>query len=134
MLEDRSSGVCGQSSQGSAPGETPDQLRRAIITWVEETYDHRRRQRVLGKLIPAEIEAIIGCDTLAIAALSHKPAINQSLGRPVIPDGAGACELEEWLGERDAVDDVDPDVRHQPFALVAEAREALGAEDEGDAR
>ena len=31
----------------------------------------------------------------------------------VLPDGCGASELEEWLGQRDAVDDVGPDVRHE---------------------
>jgi putative transposase len=37
-----------------------DQLRLAIITWIERTYHRRRRQRALGKLTPVEYEAIIG--------------------------------------------------------------------------
>jgi transposase InsO family protein len=45
-----------------------DQLRSAIITWVESTYNHRRRQRVLGKLTPAEFESLTGYNTLAVAA------------------------------------------------------------------
>ena len=31
--------------------DTRDQLRLAIVTWIERTY-HRRRQRALGKLTP----------------------------------------------------------------------------------
>jgi len=33
-----------------------DQLRLAIITWIERTYHRRRRQRRLGKLTPVEYE------------------------------------------------------------------------------
>lgn len=50
------------------PWNDRDQLRSAIITWVESTYNHRRRQRALGKLTPAEFEALIGYNTLAVAA------------------------------------------------------------------
>jgi transposase InsO family protein len=35
---------------------TRDDLRYAIIHWVEHTYNHRRRQRRLGKLTPVEFE------------------------------------------------------------------------------
>ncbi len=38
---------------------TRDQLRLAIITWIERTY-HRRRQTALGRLTPIEYETIIG--------------------------------------------------------------------------
>jgi putative transposase len=37
---------------------TRDQLRLAIITWIERTYRRRRRQRALGKLTPIEYEMI----------------------------------------------------------------------------
>jgi transposase InsO family protein len=33
--------------------EIRDQLRLAIITWIERTYHRRRRQRRLGKLTPS---------------------------------------------------------------------------------
>jgi len=33
-----------------------DELRYAIITWIEHTYNRRRRQRALGKLTPIEYE------------------------------------------------------------------------------
>jgi len=37
---------------------TRDQLRIAIVTWIERTYHRRRRQRRLGKLTPIEYETI----------------------------------------------------------------------------
>lgn len=36
-----------------------EQLRIAIVTWIERTYHHRRWQRALGKLTPIEYEAIM---------------------------------------------------------------------------
>jgi putative transposase len=48
---------------------TRDELRLAIITWIERTYHRRRRQRAQGKLTPVEFEAIIiGNTHLAQAA------------------------------------------------------------------
>jgi transposase InsO family protein len=43
---------------------TRDELRLAIITWIERTYHRRRRQRRLGRLTPVEYETL----TLAAAA------------------------------------------------------------------
>ena len=37
---------------------TRDQLRLAIVTWIERTYHRRRRQRALGRLTPIEFETI----------------------------------------------------------------------------
>jgi putative transposase len=37
---------------------TRDQLRLAIITWIERTYHRRRRQKRLGKLTPIEYETM----------------------------------------------------------------------------
>lgn len=37
---------------------TRQQLRIAIVTWIERTYHRRRRQRALGKLTPIEFETI----------------------------------------------------------------------------
>ncbi len=37
---------------------TREQLRLAIVTWIERTYHRRRRQRALGKLTPIEFETI----------------------------------------------------------------------------
>ncbi len=38
--------------------ETRDELRLAIVTWIETRYNRRRRQRGLGKLSPVEFEMI----------------------------------------------------------------------------
>lgn len=38
--------------------ETREQLRLAIITWIEKTYHRRRRQRSLGRLTPIEFELL----------------------------------------------------------------------------
>ena len=46
---------------------TRDQLRIAIVTWIERTYHRRRRQRSLGRLTPAEYETIMTPQT-ALAA------------------------------------------------------------------
>ncbi|GAA4387837.1 hypothetical protein GCM10023167_12030 [Brevibacterium pityocampae] len=45
---------------------TYEQLRIAIVTWIERTYHRRRRQARLGKLTPVEYEAII--EPVALAA------------------------------------------------------------------
>lgn len=44
-----------------------DQLRIAIVTWVERTYHRRRKQASLGRLTPVEFEAIMNT-TVALAA------------------------------------------------------------------
>ena len=46
---------------------TREQLRIAIVTWIERTYHRRRRQARLGRLTPVEFEAIMNND-LALAA------------------------------------------------------------------
>lgn len=38
--------------------DTRDQLRTAIVHWIESTYHRRRRQRRLGKLTPIEYETL----------------------------------------------------------------------------
>ena len=35
-----------------------EELRLAIVTWIETKYNRRRRQRALGKLTPIEFEMI----------------------------------------------------------------------------
>ncbi|CAJ1511218.1 DDE-type integrase/transposase/recombinase [[Mycobacterium] burgundiense] len=39
--------------------DTREQLRIAIVTWIERTYHRRRRQVGLGRLTPIEFEAIM---------------------------------------------------------------------------
>ncbi len=38
--------------------ENREELRLAIVTWIETKYNRRRRQRALGKLTPVEFEMI----------------------------------------------------------------------------
>jgi transposase InsO family protein len=38
--------------------ETKDDLRLAVVNWIEITYNRRRRKRRLGKLSPVEFEVI----------------------------------------------------------------------------
>ena len=38
---------------------TRDELRLAIVTWIESTYHRRRRQEALGRLTPIEFEKIM---------------------------------------------------------------------------
>jgi putative transposase len=38
---------------------TRDQLRLAILTWIEQTYHRRRRQEALGRLTPIEFETML---------------------------------------------------------------------------
>ncbi|GAB3029809.1 hypothetical protein GCM10011376_13910 [Nocardioides flavus (ex Wang et al. 2016)] len=38
---------------------TRDELRLAIVTWIERTYHRRRRQESLGRLTPIEFETIM---------------------------------------------------------------------------
>jgi putative transposase len=36
-----------------------EELRLAIVTWVERTYYRRRRQQALGRLTPIEYETLL---------------------------------------------------------------------------
>jgi putative transposase len=38
--------------------DTREELRLAIVTWIERTYHRRRRQRRLGRLTPIEFELL----------------------------------------------------------------------------
>ena len=38
---------------------TREELRIAIVTWIERTYHRRRRQAALGRLTPIEYEVIM---------------------------------------------------------------------------
>ena len=43
------------------------QLRPAIITWIERTYHRRRRQAALGRLTPVEFETVMTTPALQAA-------------------------------------------------------------------
>ncbi|GLZ42696.1 hypothetical protein Acsp05_63200 [Actinokineospora sp. NBRC 105648] len=60
---------------------TRDELRIAIVTWIEGTYHRRRRQTALGRLTPVEYEAIMttpasqsGCVTTTVTYSCSRPA------------------------------------------------------------
>jgi putative transposase len=44
---------------------TRDELRVAIVFWIEATYHRRRKQRGLGKLTPIEFETVYSAPTAA---------------------------------------------------------------------
>jgi transposase InsO family protein len=46
---------------------TRDELRIEIVTWIERTYHHRRRQTALGRLTPIEYEMIMTPQTATAA-------------------------------------------------------------------
>lgn len=41
------------------PWATRQELRIAIVTWIEKTYHRRRRQAAVGRLTPVEYELIM---------------------------------------------------------------------------
>lgn len=47
--------------------QSRDELRTAIVTWIERTYHRRRRQDTLGRLTPIEYETIMN-QTVTLAA------------------------------------------------------------------
>ncbi len=47
---------------------TRDELRYAIVSWIEHTYNRRRRQRALGKLTPVEYELAFAGEATQAAA------------------------------------------------------------------
>jgi hypothetical protein len=69
-------------------GENREELRLAIGTWIETTYNRRRRQRALGTLAPVEFEMIEQPHT---RPGTINPRVNQPWGSPL-------CWL--WAGMR----------------------------------
>jgi len=47
------------------PGQTREQLRIAVVTWIERTYHRRRRQTTLGYRTPIEHELLSEQDPIA---------------------------------------------------------------------
>jgi transposase InsO family protein len=47
---------------------TATDCRYAVVTWVGHTYNHRRRQRALGRLTPVEFELAFTPTKVAHAA------------------------------------------------------------------
>lgn len=57
--------------------ETRQELRLAIVAWVEGKYHRRRRQRGLGKLTPIEFE-VVNVGSVALAAWRKPESIKAS--------------------------------------------------------
>ena len=59
--------------------DTREQLRIAIITWIERTYHRRRRQPRLGRLTPIEYETGLcqGSWTVLFVFLWFKPRLRR---------------------------------------------------------
>ena len=53
---------------------TREELRVAIVTWIERTYNRRRRQRGLGRLTPVEFEAVLDTTRTPTATPALQPA------------------------------------------------------------
>jgi putative transposase len=50
-------GAAGDNAAIRRTWDTREQLRIAIVTWIERTYHRRRRQPRLGRLTPIEFQA-----------------------------------------------------------------------------
>jgi transposase InsO family protein len=74
---------------------TREELRPAIITWIERTYHRRRRQRRLGRLTPIEYERL---NLAATAAYHPTRRVNRTRGSPEI--GCPAPITGNYLGNR----------------------------------
>ncbi len=59
---------CRRTSWTAARWRTRDELRYAIVFWIEHTYNRRRRQRALGKLTPVEFELAFTSQAADVAA------------------------------------------------------------------
>jgi hypothetical protein len=79
---------------------TREQLRLAITTWIEHTYNRRRRQRRLGKLTPVEFELAVHNRQLEAARSPQPP----STKRWAVPSSS----VSEMQGHRLR----DPGARH----------------------
>jgi len=49
------------------PWRSREELRLAIITWIERTYRRRRRQAALGRLAPIEFQTIMTAPATQVA-------------------------------------------------------------------
>mgnify|MGYP005987165859 CR=1 FL=1 len=73
-----------------------EQLRLAIVTWIEKTNHRKRRQRRLGKLTPIEFETI---NQAAHAARATQPRQSTELGAvPSDPAVSGTGCISPYVG------------------------------------
>ena len=67
---------------------TREELRIAIVTWIERTYHRRRRQAALGRLTPIEYETIMTTPPLRRRDPTCHPFVQQSPDDPLL-----VCDL-----------------------------------------
>ncbi len=51
--------LCPSHTRKSSARGPRQELRIAIVTWIEKTYHRRRRQASLGRLTPVEFETVM---------------------------------------------------------------------------
>ena len=75
---------------------TREQLRLAIVTWIEKTYHRKRRQRRLGKLTPNEFETT---NRTAHAACTTQPHESTQAGQyPLLRLRSEPIRIERNMG------------------------------------
>lgn len=83
---------------------TRDELRYEAITWIEHTYNRRRRQGPLGKLTPVKYEHALSARPAELAACEthnhSQPNLQQTLLSDPYRQTQGAQTLCWWCSHR----------------------------------
>src|SRR5699024_2097563 len=74
---------------------TREELRLAIITWIEKTYHRRRRQARLDRMTPIEFETVDATQQVALAAC---PPRSTDAGADPCPCFAGVRRCDVYTG------------------------------------
>src|SRR5699024_8521037 len=73
---------------------TRDELRAAIVHWIERTYHRRRRQERLGRLTPVEFETIMTLEAPQAAGLTLSP--NRASAPNYRPEICKSCDRDTF--------------------------------------
>lgn len=65
---------------------TRQELRSAIVTWIERTYHRRRMQASLGRLTPVEYETVMTTQAPRPRDQTCHPTLHQTLPWPPSPE------------------------------------------------
>jgi hypothetical protein len=78
--------------------DTREELRIAIVAWIERTYHRRRRQAALGRLTPIEFEAIMTTPATAASQARDRNChlSMQQTRSPSTPGSAGSMAQLCW--------------------------------------
>lgn len=66
---------------------TRQELRIAIVTWIEKTYNRRSRQAVLGRLAPGEFETVMTTTVLLATGLNCHLTLHHTPTLRAVPAG-----------------------------------------------